>query len=40
MNRPPQQNRPAPSRPPQQQQPPPEQPFGEEEQFKDDDIPF
>lgn len=41
MNRPPQQGRPAPSRPPQQQQPPaPEQPFGEEEQFKDDDIPF
>jgi len=30
-----------PSRPQNQQQaPPPEQPFGEEQQFKDDDIPF
>jgi single-strand DNA-binding protein len=34
--RPPQQQRPAPP----QQQPPPEQPFGEEQQFKEDDIPF
>jgi len=35
--------RPAPSRAPQraaQSAPPPEQPFGEEQQFKDDDIPF
>jgi single-strand DNA-binding protein len=39
-NRPPQQGRPAPPRPQQQQPPAPEQPFGEEEQFKDDDIPF
>jgi single-strand DNA-binding protein len=37
MNRPPQ--RPVPPRPPQAPAPP-EQPFGEEEQFKDDDIPF
>src|SRR5688500_8346839 len=34
---PPPQNRPQ-QRPPQQQ--PPEQPFGEEQQFKEDDIPF
>ena len=40
-------NRPAPNRPPQrpaapppQQRPQAEQPFGEEQQFKDDDIPF
>ena len=34
-------NRPAPSRPaPPRQQQPAEQPFGEEQQFKDDDIPF
>src|SRR4051794_13797455 len=40
MNRGPQQGRPA-ARPPQQAPAPaPEQPFGEEEQFKDDDIPF
>ena len=34
----PQQGRPAPQRP--QSQPAPEQPFGEEQQFKEDDIPF
>src|SRR5438045_3964045 len=34
----PQQNRPPQSRP--QNAPPPQQPFGEEEQFKEDDIPF
>jgi single-strand DNA-binding protein len=34
----PQQNRPQPARP--QNAPPPQQPFGEEEQFKEDDIPF
>ena len=36
-------NRPAPARPPArapQQQPPPEPPFGDEQQFKEDDIPF
>jgi single-strand DNA-binding protein len=43
--RPPQQNR-GPARPPQnrppaqQQSPAPEQPFGDEQQFKEDDIPF
>ena len=37
--RPPQQ-RPAPQQQAPQQQPPPEQPFAEEQQFKDDDIPF
>jgi single-strand DNA-binding protein len=43
--RPPQQNR-GPARPPQnrqapqQQAPAPEQPFGDEQQFKEDDIPF
>ncbi|HSV12794.1 MAG TPA: single-stranded DNA-binding protein [Tepidisphaeraceae bacterium] len=36
----PQQNRPAPQQRPQPQQPPPEQPFGEEQAFKEDDIPF
>jgi single-strand DNA-binding protein len=36
-NRGPQQQR---SAPPRQQAPPPEQPFGEEQAFKDDDIPF
>jgi single-strand DNA-binding protein len=36
----PQPARPAPARPAQAQQPVPEQPFGEEQQFKDDDIPF
>jgi single-strand DNA-binding protein len=36
-NRAPQQQRPA---PPRQQAPPAEQPFGEEQAFKDDDIPF
>jgi len=41
MNRAPQQGRPAPPPPRgQQSAPPPEQPYGEEEQFKDDDIPF
>jgi single-strand DNA-binding protein len=33
-------NRPAPQRPPQQSAPPPEQPFGDEPEFKEDDIPF
>ena len=36
--RPPQSSRPPQSRP--QNAPPPQQPFGEEEQFKEDDIPF
>ena len=43
----PQQRRPMPQRgpapqgrPPQQQRPQPEQPFGDEQQFKEDDIPF
>jgi single-strand DNA-binding protein len=36
--RPPQSSRPQQSRP--QNAPPPQQPFGEEEQFKEDDIPF
>ena len=43
QQRPPQQRgpqRPPQQRAPQQQQPPPEQPFGEEQQFKEDDIPF
>jgi single-strand DNA-binding protein len=40
MNRGPQQGgRPA-ARPPQQSAPPPEQPFGDEPEFKEDDIPF
>ena len=40
MNRGPQQgNRPTPQRQP-DSAPPPEQPFGDEQQFKDDDIPF
>jgi len=40
MNRGPQQGgRPA-ARPPQQNAPPPEQPFGDEPEFKEDDIPF
>lgn len=36
----PQAARPAPPRPGQARQPAPEQPFGEEQQFKEDDIPF
>jgi single-strand DNA-binding protein len=44
QQRPPQRGpqRPAPQRPAPQQpaQPPPEQPFGDEQQFKEDDIPF
>ncbi len=40
QNRPQQQSRPAPQRPAPSQQPPPEQPFGDEQQFKEDDIPF
>lgn len=36
----PQQQRPMPQRPPQQAKPQPEQPFGDEQQFKEDDIPF
>src|SRR6266480_6008116 len=44
QQRPPQRGpqRPAPNRPAPQQpaQPPPEQPFGDEQQFKEDDIPF
>ena len=39
QSRPPQQNR-GPARPPAQQPSPPEQPFGDEPQFKEDDIPF
>jgi single-strand DNA-binding protein len=39
QNRPAPQGRPAPQRP-QPQQPPAEAPFGEEQQFKEDDIPF
>jgi single-strand DNA-binding protein len=34
------QNRPPQQRPPQQSAPPPEQPFGDEPEFKEDDIPF
>jgi single-strand DNA-binding protein len=33
-------NRPAAQRPPQQSAPPPEHPFGDEPEFKEDDIPF
>ncbi|MBC8105934.1 MAG: single-stranded DNA-binding protein [Anaerolineae bacterium] len=41
MNRPPQQgNRPAPPQRPAPSAPPPEQPFGDEPEFKEDDIPF
>lgn len=39
MNRGPQ-NRAPQQRPPQQSAPPPEQPFGDEPEFKEDDIPF
>lgn len=41
VNRPPQQgNRPAPPQRPAPSAPPPEQPFGDEPEFKEDDIPF